>query len=202
MSHPKHASPDHPIHELFVKRWSPYAFSDQPVPEEDLRSLFEAARWSASSFNEQPWRYIVATQKDPKEFERLLSCLDEWNQPWAKAAPVLALGCVALKSARNGQPNAAAEHDLGAASTYLSLEATARGLLVHQMIGILPDRVRELYQIPDGFRPLTGLAIGYVGDPNTLPEKYREHDLGPRQRTPLTGFVFGGRWGATSDLVR
>jgi len=62
MSHPKHASPDHPIHELFVKRWSPYAFSDQPVPEEDLRSLFEAARWSASSFNEQPWGYIVGTQ--------------------------------------------------------------------------------------------------------------------------------------------
>ena len=106
------------------------------------------------------------------------------------------------KFARNGEPNTAAEHDLGAASTYLSLEATARGLLVHQMIGILPDRARELYQIPDGFRPLTGLAIGYVGDPNTLPEKYREHDLGPRQRKPLAEFVFGGRWGAPSDLVR
>ena len=202
MSASKDANPDHLIHQLFVKRWSPYAFSDRPVPEEDLRALLEAARWSASNFNEQPWRYIVATRKDPEEFERLLSCLDESNQSWAKSAPVLALGCAALKFARNRQPNTTAEHDLGAASTYLSMEATHRGLSVHQMAGILPDRAREVYQIPDGFRPLTGLAIGYVGDPNTLPEKYREHDLGPRQRMPLTEFVFGGRWGATSDLVR
>ena len=71
MSLLKQARPDHPIHELFVKRWSPCAFSDQPVPEEDLRALFEAARWSASNFNEQPWRYIVATRKNPEEFERL-----------------------------------------------------------------------------------------------------------------------------------
>ena len=202
MSLLKKASPDHPIHELFVKRWSPYAFSDQPVPEEDLRALFEAARWSASNFNEQPWRYIVATRKDPEEFERLLSCLDELNQPWAKTAPVLALGCAALKFARNGQPNTTAEHDLGAASTYLSMEATNRGLSVHQMAGILPDRAREVYRIPDGFRPLTALAIGYVGNPNTLPEKYKEVDLRSRQRKSLSEFVFGGQWGTTSDIVK
>src|SRR5271163_3704574 len=100
----KGASPDHQIHELFVKRWSPYAFSDRPVPTEDLRSLFEAARWSTSSYNEQPWRYIVATKDDLEEFERLGSCLDdEWNQPWAKAAPVLALGCTSLNFALNGK---------------------------------------------------------------------------------------------------
>jgi nitroreductase len=124
MSLSKDASPDHPIHELFVKRLSPYAFSDRPVPEEDLCALFEAARWSASNYNEQPWRYIVATRKDPEGFERLLSCLDESNQPSAKSAPALALGCAALKLARNGQPNTTAEHYLGAASTYLSLEPT------------------------------------------------------------------------------
>jgi len=202
MSLLKKASPDHPIHELFVNRWSPYAFSDQPVPGEDLRALFEAARWSASNFNEQPWRYIVATRKDPEEFERLLSCLDELNQPWAKTAPVLALGCAALKFARNGQPNTTAEHDLGAASTYLSMEATNRGLSVHQMAGILPDQAREVYRIPDGFRPLTALAIGYVGNPNTLPEKYKEVDLRPRQRKSLSEFVFGGQWGTTSDIAK
>jgi len=202
MSASKDANPDHPIHQLFVKRWSPYAFSDRPVPEEDLRALLEAARWSASNFNEQPWRYIVATRKDPEEFERLLSCLDESNQSWAKSAPVLALGCAALKFARNGQPNTTAEHDLGAASTYLSMEATHRGLSVHQMAGILPDRAREVYQIPDGFRPLTGLAIGYVGNPNTLPQKHKELDLGPRQRKSLAELVFGGRWGTTSEVVK
>ncbi len=202
MSHPKQVSPDHPIHELLVKRWSPHAFSNQPVAEEDLRALFEAARWTASSYNEQPWRYIVATRKDSEAFARLLSCLVEGNQPWAKSAPVLALGCASLKFALNGQLNTAAEHDLGAASACLTLEATARGLYVHQMIGIMPDRARELCQIPDGFRPLTGLAIGYLGNPNDLPEKYRARELGPRQRKPQAEFVFGGRWGTTSDIVR
>jgi len=202
MSSPKEANPDHPIHEFFVKRWSPYAFSDRPVPDDDLRSLFEAARWSASSYNEQPWRYIVATRTDLQGFERLLSCLVEGNQPWARAAPVLALGCTSLNFARNGRPNTAAEHDLGCASACLSLEATVRGLFVHQMIGILPDRARELYLIPDGFRPLTALAIGYLGDPNTLPEMYKERDLAPRQRKPLTELVFSGQWGEASELVR
>ena len=201
MSISKQANPDHPIHDFFVKRWSPYAFSDRPVTAEDLRSLFEAARWSASSYNEQPWRYIVATRDDLEGFERLLSCLVEGNQPWAKAAPVLALGCTSLNFARNGLPNSACEHDLGIASACLSLEATARGLFVHQMIGILPDRARELYRVPDDFRPLTALAIGYPGDPNTLPEGYKQRDLAPRQRKPLAELVFAGQWGTASDLV-
>jgi nitroreductase len=198
----KQASPAHPIHELIVRRWSPYAFSDRPVSDEDLRSLFEAARWAASSYNEQPWRYIVASKANPEEFERLLSCLVEGNQVWAKAAPVLAIGCTSLHFALNGKPNAAAVHDLGLASATLTLEATARGLFVHQMIGILPDKARELYRIPEGVQPLTGLAIGYVADPNTLPEKYRERDLAPRQRKALAEFVFGGQWGTPCDLVK
>lgn len=198
----KRATPDHPIHELIAQRWSPYAFSDRPVSEEDLRSLFEAARWAASSYNEQPWSYIVATKANPEEFERLLSCLVEGNQAWASVVPVLALGCTSLHFVRNNKPNAAAVHDLGLASATLTLEATARGLFVHQMIGILPDRARELYRIPEGVQPLTGLAIGYAADPNSLSEKYRERDLAPRDRKRLGEFVFGGEWGAASNLVR
>ena len=150
MNDHKRAKPDHPIHELLASRWSPYGFADRPVSDDDLRSLFEAARWAPSSYNEQPWRYIVATKANPEEFERLLSCLVEGNQAWAKAAPVLALGCTSLNFVRNGKPNAAAVHDLGLASASLVLEATARGLFVHQMIGILPDKARELYQHPRG----------------------------------------------------
>jgi nitroreductase len=202
MNDSKRAAPDHPIQELLVRRWSPYAFADRPVPEDDLRSLFEAARWAASSYNEQPWIYFVATKAEPEAFERLLSCLVEANQAWAKAAPVLALGCTRLNFARNGQPNAAAVHDLALASANLCLEATARGLFVHQMIGILPDRAREIYHIPDDVRPLTGLAIGYLGDPAALPEKYRERDRAPRTRKPLAEFVFSDRWGTASALVR
>src|SRR5688572_16947203 len=198
----KQSTPDHPIHELIAKRWSPYAFADRAVSDDDLRSVFEAARWAASSYNEQPWSYILAKKSNREEFERLVSCLVEGNQPWAKNAPVLALGCVSRNFVRNGKPNAAAEHDLGIASASLTLEATARGLFVHQMIGILPDKVRELYRVPEAVQPLTGLAIGYAADPETLPEKYRERDLAPRARNPLAEFVFGGQWGSPSSLVR
>ena len=200
MSH--RAATDHPVHDLIADRWSPYAFADRPVSRADLLSLFEAARWAASSYNEQPWRYIIATKADPAEFERLLSCLVEGNQVWAKAAPVLALGCTSLNFALNGKPNAAAVHDLGLASATLTLEATARGLSVHQMIGILPDKARELYRIPDGVRPLTGLAIGYAADPSTLPENLRPRDQARRPRKPLVQFVFGGQWGTPSPLVK
>src|SRR5438105_3987676 len=107
MNTQKLAVPDHPIEELLTRRWSPYGFADRAVSKEDLHSLFEAARWAPSSYNEQPWSYIVAAKGDPAEFERLLSCLVEGNQQWAKAAPVLALGCTSLRFTPNGQPNAA-----------------------------------------------------------------------------------------------
>ena len=102
------AATDQPVHELLAARWSPYAFADRAVAKEDLLSLFEAARWAPSSYNEQPWSYLVATREEPEEHARLLSCLVEGNQAWAKAAPVLALGCTSLNFVRNGQPNAAA----------------------------------------------------------------------------------------------
>ena len=195
------ATTDHPVNDLIARRWSPYAFADRPVSKEDLLSLFEAVRWAPSSYNEQPWSYLVATKEDPEEFGRLLSCLVEGNQAWARAAPVLALGCTRLNFTRDGKPNAAAVHDLGLGSGNLVLEATARGLSVHQMIGILPDRVRQLYQVPEGVQPLTGLAIGYPGDPATLPEHLRQRDAARRPRKPLAGFVFGGTWGRPALVV-
>ncbi|MBI3866546.1 MAG: nitroreductase family protein [Planctomycetia bacterium] len=192
---------DHPIHELIAARWSPYAYSDRPVPVDSLQSLFEAARWAASSYNEQPWSYIVASKDDPAGYEKVLSCLVEGNQAWAKIAPVLAIGCTSLKFARNGQPNAAALHDLGQSSAQLALEAASRGLAVHQMIGILPDRARELFQVPEGVQPLTGLTIGYPGDPKSLPEQIGSRDAARRGRKPLSEFVFSGRWGTTAPIA-
>jgi nitroreductase len=123
----KTASTDSPIHEVVAERWSPYAFRDKPVSQDELRSLFEVARWAPSSYNEQPWRYVVATRDDRAQFERLLSCLVEGNQTWAKHVPVLALGIVSLKFAKNGKDNRAAVHDLGLAAGNLMVEATARG---------------------------------------------------------------------------
>jgi len=164
----KNAATDHPILKLLAERWSPYCFKDRPVSEADLRSLFEAARWAASSYNEQPWNYLVATQENSPEFGRLLSCLVEANQAWARTAPVLVLGVVSLQFARNKQDNRAAVHDLGLAAGNLVVEATARGLSVHQMIGILPDKAREIYHIPEHFEAWTAMAIGYKADPGQI----------------------------------
>lgn len=200
MNETKRPTLDHPIHDLLAARWSPCAFADRDVSDADLASLFEAARWSASSSNEQPWSFIVATRRDADEFARVLSCLVEGNQAWAKAAPVLAIACARLHFTRNGKPNNAATHDLGAAAASLTFEATARGMAVHQMGGILPDRARELFQIPEGVLPHTGMAIGYVGDPQSLPEAIRQRDLSPRTRKPLNEFVFSGTWGASANL--
>ena len=197
----KHATPDHPVHELIARRWSPYGFDERPVAPEDVCSLFEAARWAASSFNEQPWRYIVARRAEAGEFGRLLSCISERNRTWARSAPVLALGAVRLHFERNGAPNAVALHDLGLAAGNLSLEATARGLFVHQMRGILPDRAREIYCVPPGFEVVTGLAIGYAARPEALEEPLRARDLSPRARRPLGQFVFSGEWGEPATEV-
>jgi len=197
----KNAATDHPILKLLAERWSPYGFADRSVSDTDLRSLFEAARWAASSYNEQPWNYLVATRQNPLQYERLLSTLLEANQAWAKTAPVLALSVVSLQFAKNKQDNRAAVHDLGLAAGNLTVEATARGLSVHQMIGILPGKARELYQIPDHYEAWTAMAIGYKADPPTLPDALSERDLTPRQRKRLSKFVFTGQWGQPSALT-
>ena len=197
----KQAVTDFPIQHALADRWSPYGFEDRPVAAADLCSLFEAARWAASSYNEQPWNYLVATKENSEEFGQLLSCLVEANQAWAKAAPVLILGVVSLRFAKNAKDNRAAVHDLGLASGNLVVEATARGLSVHQMIGILPDKARELYQIPEHFEAWTAIAIGYNADPASMPAALKERDLAPRQRRPLRDFVFAGHWKVASPLV-
>ncbi len=193
---------DHPIHVLLAARWSPYGFADRPVQEADLCSLFEAARWSASSYNEQPWTYFVATRENPEEYERLLSCLVPANQDWAKAAPVLVLGVVSHQFSKTKKDNRAAVHDLGLASANLVVEATARSLSVHQMIGILPDKARELYQLPPQAEAWTAMAIGYRAEADEIPAGLRERDLAPRQRKPIKQFVFTGSWGKPSSLCR
>ncbi len=190
----KKASTDHQIHECLSERWSPYAFDSGPVSDADLESLFEAARWAPSAYNEQPWRYIVARRADSELFGKVLSCLVEGNRVWAAFAPVLALGVASRRFSRNGRENGTALHDLGLASANLLVEATSRGLFVHQMSGILPGRARELFGIPEGFDAITGLAVGRLGDPGGLPADVASRDLEPRTRNPLSRFVFGARW--------
>jgi nitroreductase len=196
----KQARPDHPIERILADRWSPYGFADRDVADSDLLSILEAARWAASSYNEQPWRYVLARRSEPDAYAKLLSCLVEGNQVWAKNAPVLMIGVAVMTFARNGKPNPAAQHDLGLAAGNICAEATARGLVVHQMIGIVPERVRELYAVPSEAQPLTGLAIGYEGDTAGLPQAVAERDTTPRTRRPIAEFVFGAGWNQPAKL--
>jgi nitroreductase len=148
----------YPIEGLLKRRWSPRAFSERPVEPEKLLRLWEAARWPASCANEQPWSFIVATKQNEAEYARLLSCLRENNQQWAQRAPVLMVS-VAKLALMNGQPNRYAFHDVGLAVADLIIQATALGPVVHQMAGFYPDTVRELYGVPDGFEPVTGIVL-------------------------------------------
>ncbi len=185
---------DAPVQELLTRRWSPYAFDpSRPVASEDLHSLFEAARWTMSSYNEQPWRYIVGVrERDHQTWSQVLDVLVDGNKPWARHAPVLVLGLVKTHFERNGRENKAAAHDLGAASAMLTVEATARGLVVHQMIGIEPDRAREVFAVDESMVPWTALAIGYHGDGSLLDEAYRSRDDRPRERRPLSELIVAG----------
>lgn len=198
----KPADADHPIHDLIRDRWSPRSFADKPVSRETLLSLLEAARWSASSGNGQPWAFIVATRDDAAEFERMLGCLLPGNSVWAGRAPVLILAFARKEFEANDEPNRTAHHDLGLAAGSLSFQATAEGLVIHQMAAIDLDKIREVYGVPAVYDPVSAIAVGYQGDPEDLEtEDLRQRELAPRVRKALPEFVFGGKFGAPSPLV-
>jgi nitroreductase len=189
------------IHDLIAHRWSPRAFESKPVEPEKLRSLLEAARWAPSSYNAQPWYFIVGTKDNPENYKRVLESLIEFNQGWAKNAPVLALSVAKLKF-DDGKPNRHAFHDVGQAAANLSLQAEALGLSVHQMAGIDPEKARKLFNIPADYEAVAGIAIGYPGDPASLPDGLRDRELAPRQRKPLDSFAFTGQWGKSLPLQK
>lgn len=197
----KPARTEYPVLDVVKRRWSPYAFSDRPVEREKIMSLLEAARWAASSFNEQPWRFILATRDQPEAFQKALGCLVEANQAWAKDVPVLILTATRTAFTKNGKPNRVHQHDLGLAAGNLVLQATALDLFVHQMAGVDLDKVRSAYSLPDGFEPQTAIAIGYGLNIEELSEEDRKKAQAPRSRADFKDFVFGTSWGEPSPVV-
>lgn len=197
----KRAPTDFPVHDLITERWSPRAFSDKAVASDVLQSLFEAARWAPSSSNEQPWAYIVATKDDAENFAKMVSVLVPSNASWAQHAPVLALAVVELSFAKSGTPNRNAQYDVGAASAWLTVEASSHGLFVHQMAGFDPDKARQVFEIPAGWEPLAALAIGYPGDAGSLPQPLRDREIAPRTRKPVSAFVMTGSWNKKAPFL-
>lgn len=196
----KLASTDHEIMGLLKRRWSPRALSERPIEPEIILRMLEAARWAPSSNNEQPWSYLLASKEQPEEFARLLACLVPSNQAWVKDAPLLMISVARMFFERNGSPNRTALHDVGAASAQLTVQAVDMGLYVHQMAGIEIEKIRQEYNLPPGYEPVAGLAVGYPGDCDKLAEPYRTRELGPRVRKPIKDFVFTGGWGGPLAL--
>lgn len=190
----KLADTDYPIHKLLKRRWSPRAFAEKSVDEELLNQLFEAARWAPSSYNEQPWRFIVARKNDQEAYKKLASVMNDFNQRWATDAPVLVLGLTKTTFDLDGRENPHAAHDLGQAIAHLTFEATKHDLYVHQMAGILPKKARELYNISGDYNPMTMFAIGYKGQPESLDSKLKKQETSPRIRKDLNEIVFDGKW--------
>lgn len=193
----------YPVHDLIRRRWSPRTFASKPVSPETLGSLFEAARWAASCFNDQPWGYLVAAKDDPANFAKMLGVLVEGNAAWAGQAPVLMLSLARTNFAHNGKPNRHSFHDVGAASASLTFEATSRGLAVHQMGGFHADKAREVFSIPSDWEPVAAIALGYPLDNlDAVPPELRERESAPRQRKPIEEFVMTGNFGRISPLVQ
>jgi nitroreductase len=196
--HPKLARPDHEVHELIRRRWSPRAFdSDRPVSRDDLLKLFEAARWTPSSFNQQPWHFVVTDRtRTPDAFAALLGSLTGRNPDWAGSAPLLVLVVVRGTGEGSTDNDPHAWYDTGQAVANLTLQATAEGLSIRQMQGFDPELARTACQVPAGYMPAVVMAIGYAGDPQALSmEKHRAAEQQPRARRPLASFVFDGKWG-------
>jgi len=194
----KHAPAVPGVIEVILERWSPRAFANKPVSKHDLRMIFEAARWAASSYNEQPWRFLVGHKGDAT-YQKIFDSLVEFNQSWASSAPVLILSAASKTFAHNGAPNKYAVHDTGAATAYLSLQATALGLHTHSMAGFDQDKARAAFGIPDTFHIGAVTALGYLGDVDNLPEGLIDRELAKRERKPLSEIVLSG-WEKAAEL--
>jgi nitroreductase len=186
------------VAEIILKRWSPRSYADKPVSSGDLTKIFTAAAWAASSSNEQPWRFLVGRKGD-ETYAKILDALVDFNKHWAGAAPVLILSTGKTIFTKNGQANAYHLHDTGAASANMSLEATALGLHTHGMAGLDRDKARVSFGIPAEFEVGAAWALGYLGDPEALPEPYKGMEMAARVRKPLEEFVFSA-WDTAATL--
>ena len=190
------------IHDLMQTRWSPRAIDpDKDISPEDLTALLEAARWAPSCFNDQPWRFIVCVKsKDETSWKNALANLAEKNQLWAKNAPVLMLAVAMENFNHNGKPNRWAMYDTGAASVSLCFQATALGLVVHQMGGFDAEKARALFKLPAGCTPMSMIAVGYQADIDVLDDDFKAAELAERTRAPLDQRFYFGQWGVGVDL--
>ena len=191
----KRADTTQAIHPVLINRWSPRAFSERPIEKEKIDQMFEAARWSPSASNEQPWRFIVGLKGD-ETYQKIFDTFVEFNQLWAVTAPVLVLTVGYTKSLKNPDlPNPTYTYDVGQAVAHLSFQAHADGLYVHQMAGFDAKKAEEVFNVPADFKVLTAFAAGYIGNPEILHPNLKEMEYSKRVRRPISETVFTGKFG-------
>jgi nitroreductase len=172
------------LHPLLANRWSPRGFvAGYRIPDADLNTLLEAARWSPSYGNSQPWRFLVARAGEPA-FDRLAAQLNPGNQSWAPGASALLVIAATTVDEKN-EPWPLWQYDAGQAAAHLTVQAAALGLVVHQMAGFNRDGVRAEFKLPDTIKPLAMMAIGHWDPDAALPDYLREREFAPRERKPL-----------------
>jgi nitroreductase len=184
---------DHPIEEIFLKRWSPRAMSGEPLRQGELLSLFEAARWAPSTFNEQEWRFLYAP-RESEHWSAFFGLLSEANQSWCKNAGVLVVVLSHKVFSRNGKPNPVHTFDAGAAFENLCLQGAAMGLVVHGMAGFDRAAARSTLAVPDDYAVEAMIALGRPGDIDDLPEPLREREA-PSDRMPVEKIIHQGPFG-------
>ncbi len=182
------------ILDVLSQRWSPRAFALRAIEAEKLTALFEAARWAPSCYNDQPWSFLIMRRGTDAAYEQLLATLMAANQAWAATAPVLVLNTVRKHFSHNGKPNRWAHYDLGLAVGNLLSEATHLGLLVHQMAGFDAELAQRSLALPDDHEAVAVMAIGYLGDPASLPAGVEEKSPAQRERKALAEFAYVGQW--------
>ena len=195
----KPASNNFPVSDLFKQRWSPRAFSERSVEKEKLQSIFEAARWAPSARNEQPWRFIVG-QKGDGTWGKIFESLVDWNQQWTVRAPVMVLNLGKKVYDFQNLANETYQYDTGQTVAMMVTEAVNQGLIGHQMSGFSPEKVIELFEIPDDYQPISVTTFGYYGNPELLPLEMNKSEFEERRRRPLGETVFSNKFGETSKL--
>ncbi len=190
----KIASTEFPVIDLLKNRWSPRAFSSESIEEEKIMSLLEAARWAPSCYNEQPWNFILFKKENLEDYNKILDVLSPRNRLWAKNAPLIMLSVAKMNFERNNKFNRYSLYDVGGAVANLTLQATSMGLYVHQMAGFDSEKAEELLNIPEGYKPVTAIAVGYLGNKEDLPEEFNRSESAPRNRKSISNFTFEGKW--------
>lgn len=196
----KKANTNHPIHEILVKRWSPRAFNGKKIEKKKIQRMFEAARWSPSASNEQPWSFIVGEMGDDT-YKKIFETLVEFNQLWVKTAPFAAISVGRIKSLKSGKVNDWFKYDVGQSLAHLSFQATYEGLYVHQMGGFDREKAKQLFDIPEDYEAISAFAIGDMGDYKVLHPNLQKLEVQERERKSINEFVFSNKFGEKSELI-